>query len=57
MFALWLEFCQEQMPEGQLILKAIYGVQKNELLSSQFFSFFCSFFGEVRKTQIAFEII
>ena len=57
--------------KGQLISKAIYGVldspkKTNEkdltwyiiVVTSQIFSFFCSFFfGEVRKTKIAFEII
>ena len=56
--------------KGQLISKAICGVidspkKTNEkdltcciiVVSSQFFSFFVPFFGEVRKTKIDFEII
>ena len=54
--------------KGQLISKAIYGVldsPKNERKrfdliyhsSNKFFNFFVRFYGEVRKTKIAFEII
>ena len=67
-FQIFVAFSEYKNFKGQLISKAIYGVLDSPkkrtkkiwldiVVTSQFFSFFRSFFGEVRKTQFAFEII